>query len=226
MDERIYVIGHVNPDTDSIASAIGYAWLLRERDGSNTKPARAGATNPQTSWILRFAGMEPPQLIPDASPKFESVVKRLDTTGLDQPLRDAWAISSRTGGVAPVINPDGTPYGLITGRSLFNHLTRLVGTHKQKQDMKISEILDLPAREAADTTIPHFQASWRIRDLLNRILREEGDDYLVVDENNKYLGVCRQRDLLNPPRMKIILVDHNEPQQALGSLSRPKRASS
>jgi manganese-dependent inorganic pyrophosphatase len=53
---------------------------------------------------------------------------------------------------------------------------------------------------------------------LNRILREEGDDYLVVDEQGKYLGVCRQRDLLNPPRMKIVMVDHNEPQQALGSI--------
>ena len=30
MQERIYVVGHVNPDTDSIASAIGFAWLLRE----------------------------------------------------------------------------------------------------------------------------------------------------------------------------------------------------
>jgi manganese-dependent inorganic pyrophosphatase len=218
MSEQIFVTGHVNPDTDSIASAIGYAWLLRERDGSDAIPARAGAINPQTSWVLRFAGIEPPILIPDASPKFETVVKRLDTTSLDQPLRDAWAISSRTGGVAPVINPDGTPYGLITGRSLFNHIARLVGPHKLKQDMKIGEILDLPARDAADTTVPHFQSSWRIRDLLNRILREEGDDYLVVDENNKYLGVCRQRDLLNPPRMKIILVDHNEPQQALGSI--------
>ena len=33
MEKLTYVIGHVNPDTDSIASAIGYAWLLRERDG-------------------------------------------------------------------------------------------------------------------------------------------------------------------------------------------------
>ena len=55
---QIYVIGHVNPDTDSIASAIGYAWLLRERDGTNAVAARAGAINPQTSWVLkiRWAG--------------------------------------------------------------------------------------------------------------------------------------------------------------------------
>jgi putative selenate reductase molybdopterin-binding subunit len=32
MPDQIFVIGHVNPDTDSIASAMGYAWLLRERD--------------------------------------------------------------------------------------------------------------------------------------------------------------------------------------------------
>jgi manganese-dependent inorganic pyrophosphatase len=97
-------------------------------------------------------------------------------------------------------------------------LAKLVGPHKLKQEMKIGDILDLPAKEAADVSVPKFQSTWRIRDLLNRILREEGDDYLVVDQEGKYLGVCRQRDLLNPPRMKIVLVDHNEPQQALGSI--------
>lgn len=39
---RLYVIGHVNPDTDSIAAAMGYAWLLRERDGEDVVAARAG----------------------------------------------------------------------------------------------------------------------------------------------------------------------------------------
>ena len=42
MPNKTYVIGHVNPDTDSIASAMGYAWLLRERDGIEAIAARAG----------------------------------------------------------------------------------------------------------------------------------------------------------------------------------------
>ena len=42
---EIFVIGHVNPDMDSIASAVGYAWLLKERDGLETVAARAGALN-------------------------------------------------------------------------------------------------------------------------------------------------------------------------------------
>ena len=53
MQNKTYVIGHVNPDTDSIAAAMGYAWLLRERDGADTLAARAGALNPQTAWVLK-----------------------------------------------------------------------------------------------------------------------------------------------------------------------------
>jgi manganese-dependent inorganic pyrophosphatase len=40
----------------------------------------------------------------------------------------------------------------------------------------------------------------------------------VVDENNRYIGITRQRDIVNPPRIKVILVDHNEPQQSIASL--------
>ncbi len=67
---RTYVIGHVNPDTDSIASAMGYAWLLRERDGADAVAARAGAVNPQTTWVLKRLGMEPPALLTDAAPRY------------------------------------------------------------------------------------------------------------------------------------------------------------
>ena len=68
-----YVIGHVNPDTDSIAAALGYAWLLRERDGMDTVAARAGAINAQTAWVLKSSASEAPFLLTDASPRFESV---------------------------------------------------------------------------------------------------------------------------------------------------------
>lgn len=60
MADRIYIIGHVNPDTDTLAAAIGYAWLLRERDGSDTIAARAGAVNPQMAWVLRKVGLDAP----------------------------------------------------------------------------------------------------------------------------------------------------------------------
>jgi manganese-dependent inorganic pyrophosphatase len=215
---RTYVIGHVNPDTDTIAAAIGYAWCLRERDGVDAVPARAGATNPQTSWVLKKLELDAPMLLNDASPRFEAVTRRLDTATPESPLRDAWAIASRTWGVAPVVNEDGIPFGLVTGASLFSYLSQVVGPHPRRQEQPISEILDLPCKDVCNTEVPKFKFTSRIRDALNRILREEGDDFWVVDDTGGYVGVCRQRDVLNPPRLQLVLVDHNEPRQALAHL--------
>lgn len=216
--DRIIVIGHVNPDTDSIAAALGYAWCLRERDELDALAARAGAINPQTSWVLKKLELEPPVLLNDASPRFEAVTRRLDTASPDSPLRDAWAIASRTWGVAPVVSTDGTPFGLVNGASLFSYLSQVVGPHPRRQETPISEILELPCKDVCDTEVPKFKINNRIRDSLNRILREEGDDFWVVDEAGQYVGVCRQRDVLNPPRLQVVLVDHNEPRQALAHL--------
>lgn len=217
MSNSIFVIGHVNPDTDSIAAAIGYAWLLKERDGVEAVAARAGAVNAQSAWVLKTLQLETPQLITDASPRFESVMRRIDSTSPDQPLSDAWAIASKTNGIAPVVNPDGTPFGLITGRSLFAFFTQQVGSKPDRNNLTISEILNLPCNQAATTKILKYQANTKIRDVLHRLLREESDEFWVVDEAGRYQGICRQRDLLNPPRLQIIMVDHNELQQSLGS---------
>ena len=109
MADQIFVIGHVNPDTDSIASAMGYAWLLRARDGADTVAARAGAINPQTAWVLRKLGLDAPVLLTDASPRFDSVMRRLDTIRPEAQLGLAWNLASRTGGIAPVVTEDGKP---------------------------------------------------------------------------------------------------------------------
>lgn len=218
MDNFTYVIGHVNPDTDSIASAIGYAWLLQERDGIDAVAARAGSINPQTTWVLERLKIEAPCLLTDVSPRFEAVARRMDSSSPEQPLRDAWEIASRTGGVAAIVNEDGTPYGLITGVTLFTFLSELVGPHPEKQEMRIAELLELPCHEAADTGVPQFKSSIRIRDAVNRILKEERNYFFVVDDGGQYIGLSRQRDILNPPRVQVVLVDHNEREQAVGAL--------
>lgn len=216
MPDQIYVVGHINPDTDSIASAMGYAWLLRERDGINAIAARAGALNAQTSWVLKSLGLEAPYLLTDASPRFESVMQRLDSLRPNAALGHAWTLASRTGGLAPIVNEDGTPYGIINGMSLFKYFSNTLGP--RPGDTTVREMMSAECKEAADTAVPKFQANAHIRDSLNRILRAEIDDYWVVDEHGLYLGIARQRNILNPPRLKIILVDHNEPRQSIAAL--------
>ncbi|MFO7583388.1 MAG: DHH family phosphoesterase [Anaerolineales bacterium] len=218
MTDRIYVTGHINPDTDTIAAAITYAWLLRQRDGTDAIPSRAGALNPQTAWVLKRLELEAPTLLTDASPRFELVTRQLDTIHPDSPLSEAWALATRTGGIAPVVQEDGIPYGLIDGFSLFNFFQQVIGPHLNMGDQRIADIMSAPCREAADTKVPRFPSNGHIRDSLHRILREEFNDFFVVDESGHYLGVCHQRGVLNPPRLKIVLVDHNEPRQSIASL--------
>jgi manganese-dependent inorganic pyrophosphatase len=216
MANKIYVIGHVNPDTDSIAAAMGYAWLLRERDGEETVAARAGALNPQSAWVLKQLNLDAPILLTDASPRFESVMLRLDSIRPESQLGAAWTLAGRTGGVAPVVDADGKPYGIINGFSLFKYFTETLGP--RPGDTTVREMMSAPCRDAADVSVPKYPANGHIRDSLNKILRDEYNDYWVVDEHGLYLGIAHQRETLNPPRLKIILVDHNEPRQAIAAL--------
>jgi manganese-dependent inorganic pyrophosphatase len=216
MPNRIFVIGHINPDTDSIAAAMGYAWLLRERDGVEAVAARAGALNPQSAWVLKTLKLDAPVLLTDASPRFESVMIRLDSIRPEAQLGMAWTLASKTGGIAPVVDEDGKPYGIINGLSLFHYFTQTLGP--RPGDTTVREMMAVPCRDAADTNVPKYKANAHIRDSLNKLLRDEYNDYWVVDENGLYLGIARQRDALSPPRLKIILVDHNEPRQAIAAL--------
>ncbi|HSK88900.1 MAG TPA: DHH family phosphoesterase, partial [Anaerolineales bacterium] len=216
MPDKTYVIGHVNPDTDSIASAMGYAWLLRERDGMDTLAARAGALNPQSAWVLKELKLDPPVLLTDASPRFESVMQRLDSIRPEAQLGLAWTLASKTGGIAPVVDEEGKPYGIVNGFSLFKYFTEVLGP--QPGNTTVRQMMSAPCKEAADTSISKYPVNGHIRDFLNRILRDEANEHWVVDENGLYSGIARQRDLRNPPRLKIILVDHNEPSQAIPAL--------
>jgi manganese-dependent inorganic pyrophosphatase len=215
----IYVIGHMNPDTDAIASAMGYAWFLQEiNSGESYIAARAGQLNPQTTWVLQRLNLDPPLLLPDASPRFEGIAHRFNTTTPEHPLREAWDIASRTGGVVPVITPEGEPYGLITGGTLFDWMQGTLGAHPLREETRVADLFARPCEEACDTAVAKFQASSRIKEMLPRILQEERTTFWVIDNHGSYLGLCHQREALHPPRMKLILVDHNESKQALSSL--------
>lgn len=68
-DKRIYVVGHLNPDTDSICSAIAYAHFLKERHKRHVIPARAGSINLETKFVLKKFKEKVPILLKDATNK-------------------------------------------------------------------------------------------------------------------------------------------------------------
>lgn len=75
MSKPIYVIGHRNPDTDSICSAIGYCHLKKSM-GIHAVPARAGKINPETKFVLEYFNVEKPVLISDLYPRVKDVMQK------------------------------------------------------------------------------------------------------------------------------------------------------
>ena len=67
MEETIHVIGHKNPDTDSICSAIGYACLRNTLGDAEVKPARAGSLNSETRHVLKRFCLPEPELLTRAT---------------------------------------------------------------------------------------------------------------------------------------------------------------
>lgn len=214
----LIVIGHQNPDTDAIASAVGYAWLLRERDGRNALAARAGAINPQTAWVLKTVGLDAPPYLADASPRFDRIAHTLPPILPDRPLREAWAVASANRSGAPIVDVSGKPLGLVTGNSVFRFFSRQMDERLDLENVSVARVLAVPSREAMDSDVPRFPMSMRVRDGRARVVREERDDFIVTRDDGAYYGICRSPEVLNPPRMQIVLVDHNEAGQAIGSL--------
>ena len=77
-NKPIYVIGHRNPDTDSICSAIGYAHLKQAR-GVNAVPARCGKINNETKYALEYFKVDQPLLLTDLYPRVKDVALECKT---------------------------------------------------------------------------------------------------------------------------------------------------
>lgn len=88
--ETIYVVGHKNPDTDSICSAMAYARLRQQQGASNVYPARAGNINRQTEFVLEELGLSVPKLLVDVFPRVKDVVSdQVVTIHRDAPVSRA-----------------------------------------------------------------------------------------------------------------------------------------
>jgi manganese-dependent inorganic pyrophosphatase len=73
---ELLVIGHRNPDTDAICSALGYAEFKRRTGVSHAVAARCGDTNDRIDFVLKTFGVEAPRFVADVSPKIRDVMQR------------------------------------------------------------------------------------------------------------------------------------------------------
>ena len=113
---KTIVIGHKNPDTDSICSAICYANLKRILTGEKFTPARAGHVNSETQYVLDYFGVEAPKLIENVRTQVKDIEIR-ETAGVQKniSLKKAWNLmQDNTVVTLPAVTEDNILEGLIT----------------------------------------------------------------------------------------------------------------
>ena len=115
-NRKTIVIGHKNPDTDSICSAVCYANLKRLLTKEDYQPGRAGRVNEETQFVLNYFGVEPPELIENVKTQVMDIEIR-ETRGVKKnlSLKNGWNLMQEANAVTiPAVTDDGMLEGLIT----------------------------------------------------------------------------------------------------------------
>lgn len=319
---RTIVIGHKNPDTDSICSAICYAALKAKITGNEYVAGRAGHVNEETQYVLNYFNVEAPQLVESVKTQVRDIEIRA-TKGVDRniSLKKAWNLMQDAHVVTlPAVSEKGVLEGLITvgdiTKSYMNVLDSSILSKAHTQYKNILETLEgamvvgdennyfdqgkvliaaanpdmmeyyiaphdlvilgnryesqlcaiemdadciivcegaavsMTIRKLAQEhgctvmTTPYdaytaarlinqsmpighfmktedlitFEDSDCIDDVKDVMASKRHRDFPVLDKDSKYLGMISRRNLLGAKGKQIILVDHNEKNQAVDGL--------
>jgi len=113
--KKVYVVGHKNPDTDSICSAIAYADLKRKITGENYIAMRAGMLNEETQYILQRFEVEEPRLLANVHLRVQDVdVNRMPGIDGHTSIKEAWAMLKEQNGYTVAVTKDEKLEGVIT----------------------------------------------------------------------------------------------------------------
>lgn len=115
--KNVIVIGHRNPDTDSICSAIAYAYLKNKINPAwNYEARRAGEPNNETKFVLDYFGVPAPQLCRDVSPQVEDLsIRQVKGVSGSMSMRDAWNLMRDIdANTLAIVDDDERLQGLIT----------------------------------------------------------------------------------------------------------------
>ena len=192
---KVVVIGHRNPDTDSICSAIAYAELKNKTSDLVCEPRRAGKMNQETEFVLKKFGVKPPRMCTDVNPKIRDVDYR-EMPGIagSTSLRRAWEIMrDQQVDTLPVTSPDNELEGIITVKDIATANMDLFDTGilaKSRTSFKnILETLDgamvVGSKDAVCTT-GHIRIGTATPEMLENTV-EKGDIVILTNRDESQL---------------------------------------
>ncbi|HSI82860.1 MAG: putative manganese-dependent inorganic diphosphatase [Candidatus Methylacidiphilales bacterium] len=150
-----YVIGHRNPDTDAICSAIAYADLLRRTDRPDAVAARCGELNQRTNFALGEAGLDHPVMLTDVRPTAGMICQRgVETARCHETLMVVFnRMRDRSFRSLPVIDERGALAGMVSINKLVEEL---LPRSEKLDDSRMVETNLLRIKEVMDAKVLHM----------------------------------------------------------------------
>ncbi|HIR92075.1 MAG TPA: putative manganese-dependent inorganic diphosphatase [Candidatus Egerieimonas intestinavium] len=148
-NRKVYIIGHKNPDTDSICSAIAYADIKSRTDSSRIyAPRRAGRINEETDYVLKRFGVEEPPYVPDVGTQVQDMeIHPIEGIQGTISLKRAWYLMKEQNAVTLAITDEEQHLeGLITigdiAKSYMDAYDNTIIAKARTQYQSIAETLD------------------------------------------------------------------------------------
>ncbi len=201
----ILVTGHKNPDTDSICSAISYAYLKTQL-GEDAVGICAGQANKETQFVLDYFKVEHPTIYKDFYVKVRQVMDPIPAVSENATLEEIneWCTHHESHRIPVVSEADGSLIGLIMPPILARAALQALTSGEKHVVAK-----DL-ARNKEHLTIDSESPA---HELIGKHCGQ-----LAVLEGNRYIGMVKANPTMPENKQKVILVDHNESVQIIDGI--------
>ena len=220
--KEVWVVGHKNPDTDSICSAIAYAAFKNKTEDTDIYiPKRAGSISDETRYVLNYFDIKEPKLVLDARPQlYNSDIHELEGISPNASVMQAYETAQQYDIVTIPVVEDGRLCGLVTVGDLCRYVfSKLKESHLNKNvnSEEAFELLSEPVKHFMKNTedLVTFLDTDYVDDILSTIAEERYRYFPVVDDKGYLLGIVSKGGMLRYSKKQIVLVDHDEKAQAV-----------
>lgn len=233
MAKKVYVMGHRNPDNDSICSAVAYAYLKNEtartamKNGKKVEyfyePVRLGPMPAETEWLFKKYKIEIPRALRHVYGRVRDVMSRdLITARDDETVMDAGRRMRQNKKKALiVVDKKGNYKGIISTRMIANRYissTDKIGKNGENMALVAADLVQSLGEKVGDlmeTDVLHLTGEDLLKDATDRLLSSKIREAVILDDKGeKCIGVITRSDVARRLHKDVILVDHNEASQA------------
>lgn len=234
MAAPIVVVGHKNPDNDSICSAIGYAHLKNELekrkveanpdyDTAGYVPVRLGPLPPESAWVIEKAGLETPAVISHVHSRVMDVMTP-DPISIshEATMLEAGRLLRQHNVRALVVTGDEDKYmGLITTRMIAERYVSATdvlvegGSNNMAVAADLIASLEQKVAELTDSDVLVLDEQGFLKEAIEDLMASTLREAVVLDDEQRCIGIVTRSDIATNPKRKVVLVDHNETRQAV-----------